>query len=97
MKEFVTQLITEKKELFKNHSKEMIASYDRELKTISGYNGRQLLELLQNCDDEGSKEVFIKLDIIAQTISISNNGTPFSKEGYDSLFTSDYSSKVSKK
>lgn len=97
MKEFVTHLITEKKELFKNHSKEMIASYDRELKTISGYNGRQLLELLQNCDDEGSKEVLIKLDITKQTISISNNGTPFSKEGYESLFTSDYSSKVTKK
>ena len=97
MEEFVSQLITEKKELFKNHSKEMIASYDRELKTISGYNGRQLLELLQNCDDEGSKEVIIKLDANKQTISISNNGTPFSKEGYESLFTSDYSSKVSKK
>lgn len=97
MKAFVTKLITEKKELFKNHSKEMIASYDRELKTISGYNGRQLLELLQNCDDEGSKEVFIKLDTTKQTISISNNGTPFSKEGYESLFTSDYSSKVYKK
>jgi hypothetical protein len=97
MKEFVTNLISEKKELFKNHSKEMIASYDRELKTISGYNGRQLLELLQNCDDEGSKEVFIKLDTTNQTISISNNGTSFSKEGYESLFTSDYSSKVTKK
>jgi hypothetical protein len=97
MKEFVSQLIIEKKELFRNHSKEMIASYDRELKTISGYNGRQLLELLQNCDDEGSKEVFIKLNEFEQTISISNNGTPFSKEGYESLFTSDYSSKVSKK
>jgi hypothetical protein len=97
MEEFVSNLITEKKELFKNHSKEMIASYDRELKTISGYNGRQLLELLQNCDDEESKDVFIKLDATKQTISISNNGTPFSKEGYESLFTSDYSSKVTKK
>jgi hypothetical protein len=97
MREFVTNLITEKKELFKNHSKEMIAAYDRELKTISGYNGRQLLELLQNCDDEESKVVFINLDTTNQTISISNNGTPFSKEGYESLFTSDYSSKVSKK
>ena len=97
MKEFVNDLISEKKKLFKNHSKEMIASYDRELKTISGYNGRQLLELLQNCDDEESKDVLIKLDTINQTISISNNGTPFSKEGYESLFTSDYSSKVTKK
>src|SRR5690606_34065576 len=97
MEKFVNELIKKKKSLFIDHHDEMIASYDRELKTISGYNGRQLLELLQNCDDEESRDVFIKLDMSTKTISISNNGKPFSKAGYDSLFTSDYSSKVSKK
>jgi hypothetical protein len=63
MREFVGNLIEEKKKLYKDHYKEMISAYDRELKTISGYNGRQLLELLQNSDDEGATDVLIKLDI----------------------------------
>lgn len=96
MEKFITDLIIEKKKLFSEHYKEMIASYDRELKTISGYNGRQLLELVQNCDDEGSDDVMIRLDTESKVLSISNNGSAFSKEGYESLFTSDYSSKVNK-
>lgn len=96
MEKFITDLILEKKKLFIDYPKEMIASYDRELKTISGYNGRQLLELVQNCDDEGSDDVMIRLDSKSKVLSISNNGAAFSKEGYESLFTSDYSSKVNK-
>ena len=41
---------------------EMIAEYQRELETIKGYNGRQILELLQNCDDKSATNVKISLD-----------------------------------
>lgn len=75
----------------------MLGDYNREVETVAGYNGRQLLELLQNCDDEKADEVLITLDKKAHTISISNNGDPFSKKGYRSLFISNLSSKTSKR
>jgi hypothetical protein len=75
----------------------LVKEYNEENEIIKGYNGRQILELLQNCDDEGSTEVLIKLDKQANTITISNNGTPFSEKGYKSLFMPFRSSKISKK
>lgn len=74
----------------------MIGDYNREEETIKGYNGRQILELLQNCDDEGSKEVLITLDKIKKQVSIHNLGTPFSEKGYRSLFIANLSSKTDK-
>lgn len=75
----------------------LLKEYNEENEIIKGYNGRQILELLQNCDDEGSTVVLIKLDKEANTITISNNGTPFSEKGYKSLFLPFRSSKISKK
>ena len=98
MKEFVLKLIEKKKKRYIDDYGEMLGDYQRELETIKGYNGRQLLELLQNCDDEGATKVTITLDKDAKTISISNNGkTSFSKKGYRSLFIANLSSKTSRK
>lgn len=98
MKVYIEQLIRNKKKRYKADYNEMLGEYYREIETVMGYNGRQLLELLQNCDDEGANEVLIKLDQKAQTISISNNGnSPFSKKGYRSLFIANLSSKTSKR
>ena len=98
MKEYIEQLIRNKKRRYKADYNEMLGEYYREIETVMGYNGRQLLELLQNCDDEGANEVLIKLDKKLQTISISNNGnSPFSKKGYRSLFIANLSSKTSKR
>lgn len=98
MKEFIQELIEKKKNRYIEDYSEMIGDYNRELETIKGYNGRQLLELLQNCDDEGATQVLIKLDPDDKTITISNNGTTsFSKKGYRSLFIANLSSKTSKR
>ncbi len=98
MKEYIKLLIRNKKKRYKADYNEMLGEYYREIETVMGYNGRQLLELLQNCDDEGANEVLIRLDKKAQTISISNNGnSPFSKKGYRSLFIANLSSKTSKR
>lgn len=75
----------------------LLKEYNEENEIIKGYNGRQILELLQNCDDQGSTEVLIKLETDSNTLSISNNGTPFSERGYKSLFMPFRSSKISKK
>lgn len=97
MKNFVEELIIKKRKRYQDDYNEMLGDYNRELETIKGYNGRQILELLQNCDDEGSDEILISLDKEAQTISISNNGQPFSQKGYRSLFIANLSSKTSKR
>jgi len=98
MKDFVLDLIRKKKKRYVEDYSEMLGDYKRELETIKGYNGRQLLELLQNCDDEGATKVTITLDKANRTISISNNGkTSFSKKGYRSLFIANLSSKTSRK
>ncbi|EAQ40461.1 hypothetical protein MED134_06889 [Dokdonia sp. MED134] len=98
MKEFIQELSTKKTKRYKDDYSEMLGDYNRELETIKGYNGRQLLELLQNSDDEGATQVAIKLDTASKTISINNNGdTSFSKKGYRSLFIANLSSKTSKR
>lgn len=75
---------------------EMVAEYQREQGTIKGYNGRQILELLQNCDDQSALEVRIFLDTKKKVFSIENDGIAFSLEGYRSLFIANLSSKVDK-
>lgn len=98
MKDFVSGLIQKKKKRYVEDYGEMLGDYKRELETIKGYNGRQLLELLQNCDDEGATKVTITLNKNNKTITISNNGkTSFSKKGYRSLFIANLSSKTSRK
>ncbi len=93
MKDFINRLIQDQKKLYSENYHQVVRDYNEEVGTVKGYNGRQLLELLQNCDDEGSAEVLIELDTALQTISISNNGTPFSAKGYRSLFIANLSPK----
>ncbi|PWJ42228.1 DUF3883 domain-containing protein [Sediminitomix flava] len=93
----VKEVFDKKKDLYKDNYHEMLGDYNRENETIGGYNGRQILELIQNCDDEEAKRVHIKLDKVNQTISIRNDGTAFSLKGYRSLSISNLSSKLSKK
>jgi hypothetical protein len=90
-------IIGKKRALFQDHKEEMVAAYKRELETNEGYNGRQLLELIQNCDDEGAKKVLISLDKDKNELKISNTGNPFSLKGYRSIVTSNLSAKSDKK
>lgn len=96
MKEFVEQLKKDKTDIYVKDYHEMVAAFNRENSTTSGYNGRQILELLQNCDDQKSESVFIELDVENSILNIANQGIPFSAEGYRSLATSDLSSKIDK-
>jgi len=78
------------------NSKNLISMYYIEKQTNQGYNGRQLLELFQNCEDEGASKVKISLDTENCLLEISNDGNkPFSVEGYDSIFYPGLTSKVS--
>jgi len=96
MLDFVQTQIDKRTNLLRD-SDQLLKEYNEENEIINGYNGRQVLELLQNCDDQGSTEVLIKLEQESNTITISNNGIPFSQRGYKSLFMPFRSSKISKK
>ena len=89
--------IEKEREFFKKYPDKMIGAYNGEKKTTKDYNGRQILELIQNADDAGSKGILIKIEKEKKTLSISNQGEPFSEKGYRSLRTENLSSKLKKK
>ena len=89
----VLRLIEENRDTYKQ-VKRITADYRLEKGTTESYNGRQILELLQNADDAKTDNVFIELDRENHILSISNNGDPFSaEEGIASLMIAHTSSK----
>lgn len=77
---------------------DLITSFYRgELGTSEAYNGRQLLELLQNADDARSKDVQIKLDTKDCLLEICNLGNEFSLEGIKSIMLANKSPKSNDK
>ena len=100
MKKQIEEEILKRKNIYKSSPDDMISAYNRELETEKEYNGRQLLELLQNADDQASDEVYIQLDTNNHQLIIANRGQacePFSLDGIKSLMISNLSSKVTKK
>ncbi len=96
MKNYIEDLLGKKKNLFKDSYAQMVSEYNSEKKTTKDYNGRQLLELIQNADDAKSDTILIKLNKDERILSIFNKGEPFIKEGYRSLMISDLSSRIKK-
>ncbi|WP_296593225.1 DUF3883 domain-containing protein [Methylophaga sp.] len=94
MKKFLEEAIEEQVETYKSKPKRMISDYNREKQNIADYNGRQLMELIQNADDQGADKVSIKLDTKTKELLISNTGLPFSETGYESLMLSNLSPKT---
>lgn len=84
---------------YKNNPKRIRSDYNREREAIEVYKGRELLELIQNADDELLDNMGreIKLTFIGDILTISNNGSPFSEDGIDSLMYSNISAKAQKK
>lgn len=95
IKSQVETAITERLKDFKN-IKSLKSLYKIESDTNKGYDGRQLLEMFQNCEDEGASIVEIFFDSENKILRISNDGEKsFSLKGYDSLLYPGLSSKVS--
>lgn len=92
--DYIKNARNNKLSLFRKDVKLLLEHYNNEVETSRSYNGRQLLELIQNADDQHATEILIVLNEENGTISVSNNGDiPFSKKGYDSLFYAHLSSK----
>lgn len=80
--------------LYRSEPNRMLSDFNRERELIGEYNGRQLLEMLQNADDQGSKRVLVEWDEAARRLAISNEGAPFSAQGFESLMLSNLSTKT---
>ena len=76
----------------------IVGHYQDSLQTNEDYRGRQLLELLQNADDaykDGLDEHKVYIELQDNKLIIKNTGQGFSKEGVESLLTSNLSPKDS--
>lgn len=93
-KDEITTIIKSNLKTYLNNSDRFIADYNRELELTKEYNGRQLLELLQNADDAGSNEVLIIWDKNNLKLTISNKGEPFESAGIKSLMLANLSTKT---
>jgi hypothetical protein len=79
---------------YKEQPLRMISDFEKERESTGEYNGRQLLELLQNADDQEATTVSIRLDTSCDILTISNSGNPFVESGFTSLMISNVSSKT---
>ena len=90
----INKLIKSNLRTYQDNSDRFIADYNRELELTKDYNGRQLLELLQNADDANSNEVLIIWDKENSKLVISNKGEPFEVGGIKSLMLANLSTKT---
>lgn len=96
VKKHIVELLNTRKDIYKKDPRIIIEDYRREQEKIDEYNGRQLLELLQNADDAAfsaeNKCCFISLT--DNKLIVANNGEPFTREGIESLMYSNLSPKM---
>lgn len=87
-------LTKRQRETYREQPNRMVADYKRERQLIGEYNGRQLLEMLQNADDQGSTSVLVRLNEDESTLTIANQGAPFTAAGIESLMIANLSTKT---
>jgi hypothetical protein len=96
IKDFIVEELKIRERHYKEAPASIIEHYNIEQQNIQSYNGRQLLELLQNADDASErtnkKKVLIKLE--NNQLIIANNGEPFTEGGFRSILYSNLSPKV---
>lgn len=96
IQEVAIEQINTTKDVYLRSPVRMFSEYNGEKENVKNYNGRQLLEMLQNAEDaaseaKGKKKVLIKLQ--ENQLIIANTGHPFSEEGLTSIFHSHFSPK----
>jgi len=73
-----------------------ISDAQTERSAIKGYQGREILELIQNAEDESkNRNGVLKITFFGNQLRIENSGNPFSYKGILSLMTARYSPKDS--
>jgi len=92
----ILDLIAKRRDIYIKDPLLIVEHFNNENKIIDEYNGRQLLEMIQNANDESdtTKPKKVKITLENSTLLIANNGNPFSIGGVESLIYSDLSPKV---
>lgn len=87
------------KKLYADDPHFMLEHYQLEKNTTYEYEGRELLELLQNADDaaESASDPKVLIHLEGNQLVIANTGQVFSSEGLKSIFHSHLSSKFNQK
>lgn len=98
MKERCKNLIDEIKDVYIRAPARIISDYRREKENLAGYQGREILELLQNAVDEleDNSDATVEIAIIGNILKVCNNGRYFSFEGFRSIIYSNLSPKFQK-
>lgn len=89
----IRELIEERLKVYSN-ADEAVAAFNRENELSKEYNGRQVLELIQNADDAGATRISIKIDRVCHNLEVQNNGEDFTYEGIKSIMIANLSSKI---
>ncbi|MET3539184.1 sacsin N-terminal ATP-binding-like domain-containing protein [Chryseobacterium limigenitum] len=91
-KQSVEKLVAENYNTYKSPSR-ITSDYHGEKGLTDAYNGRQLLEMLQNADDAQTDKVLLHLDTENDILIIANNGASFDSRGLGSLMLAHNSKK----
>lgn len=96
MIDFIKSKLEKRKKVYLTDSNIILEDFRKEKEKLEEYNGRQLLEMLQNADDEAitEKEKTCYIKLTENQLTIANNGRMFSKGGIESLMYSNISPKV---
>lgn len=96
MIEFIKEILDKRRKTYNGDPLYILQDYKTEIEKIEEYNGRQLLEMLQNADDEAitNKEKVCHIKLSDNHLIIANNGKKFSKAGIESLLYSNLSPKI---
>ncbi len=92
---FIEEELTKRENDYKSSPAYIIEHYNIERQNVQAYNGRQLLEMLQNADDacESAEEKIVSIVLKDDLLVIANNGEPFSIDGFRSIMYSNLSIK----
>ena len=96
MKEWLSSEIEKVEKTYLIKATNMTGPYRREIGLKKEYDGRQLMELIQNADDEAekAKDPALLIRLEKKRLIVANDGKPFSKSGVRSLIDSDNSPKI---
>lgn len=97
LNKFIEEELTKRKADYLSSPTYLIEHYESEKQNIQAYNGRQLLEMLQNADDASEKKATEKkvlIELKDNVLTIANNGEPFNEDSFRSILYSSVSPKT---
>jgi hypothetical protein len=96
LNKFIEDELALRKKHYREDPASIIEHFNIEQQNIQTYNGRQLLEMLQNADDasETAKKKKVLIRLSENQLTIANNGETFTEGGFLSITRSNLSPKT---